>query len=378
LLIFSGRRYYNENLEFRATQELTYNWRIFAEGGTMTKKTIFKGLFILLAASLFVMAGLDSIAQEAAAMTAQEAMDAVPVSDPQVMMLLKQLVKDKNGGAPFTDEEFAMLRRFTIGYQLAAIEADTLLSRALYLQAAGDSLSAKQMDILDRYAAYTSAHEKEIRECESYFESMQHSFEVGMPEAAPANDLCGGAEVIPGAGPFPYLTAVTADITDATETAGDPAPSCQASHSRSIWYAFTPATTASYTIQNCQGDGPTATTVADTVLAVYTSAAGCAGAWTQIACDDDSCTTLALNSTLSANLTAGTTYYILNWLYGTTAPTAGSTAVQIRVSQNLPPVNDQCGSALPLSLNIPLAGSMSPTATNDYNLSGAACFTGIG
>src|SRR5438046_8345306 len=72
---------------------------------------------------------------------------------------------------------------------------------------------------------------------------------------APPNDLCGGAELVPGAGPFPYLTAVTADITDAT-TAGDPpTPNCQASVVRSIWYTFTPATTASYTITDC-ADAP--------------------------------------------------------------------------------------------------------------------------
>jgi len=97
-----------------------------------------------------------------------------------------------------------------------------------------------------------------------------------VPHVAPSNDLCAGAEVIPAAGPFPLLTAVTTDITDATTT-GDPAtPSCQTSISRSIWYTFQPATTALYTFSLCAQDG-TASTVDDTVLAVYTSAGGCAG-----------------------------------------------------------------------------------------------------
>ena len=67
--------------------------------------------------------------------------------------------------------------------------------------------------------------------------------------APPANDTCAGAEDIPPAGPFPYLTAVTGDVTDAT-TAGDPpAPSCAdggTSTSRSIWYSFTPAVSGVY------------------------------------------------------------------------------------------------------------------------------------
>jgi hypothetical protein len=56
-----------------------------------------------------------------------------------------------------------------------------------------------------------------------------------------------GAIVIPPAGPFPHLPAVTADITDATLT-GDPAvPSCTflgGPVSRGTWYTFTPSTTA--------------------------------------------------------------------------------------------------------------------------------------
>src|SRR2546430_8103100 len=41
----------------------------------------------------------------------------------------------------------------------------------------------------------------------------------------PANDLCAGAETIPGSGPFPYLTSVT-DTTLATTANDPPAPSC--------------------------------------------------------------------------------------------------------------------------------------------------------
>src|SRR5438477_9776377 len=65
--------------------------------------------------------------------------------------------------------------------------------------------------------------------------------------APPPNDTCDGAEVILPAGPFPWVSSVIADISDAT-TAGDPpAPSCAADQSRSLWYRFTPATTSLYT-----------------------------------------------------------------------------------------------------------------------------------
>jgi len=60
-----------------------------------------------------------------------------------------------------------------------------------------------------------------------------------------------------------------------------------------------------------------------------------------------------------------------------TAPTAGNTAVQLRVSQILPPSNDTCSSATALALNTPVTGT-TVAAANDYQLSGVACFTGIG
>ena len=51
------------------------------------------------------------------------------------------------------------------------------------------------------------------------------SFLSTRAEAQPVNDTCTSAEVIPAAGPFPYLSATT-DISLATVT-GDPgAPSC--------------------------------------------------------------------------------------------------------------------------------------------------------
>jgi uncharacterized repeat protein (TIGR01451 family) len=194
---------------------------------------------------------------------------------------------------------------------------------------------------------------------------------------APPNDLCGAAEVIPPAGPFPYTTLLTADVSGATTT-GDPSPpSCQGSVSRSIWYSFTPAVGGRYTFSDC-ATAPTGTTVDDTAIAIYTG--GCS-ALTEVpgGCDDDSCLGEAAQSVIDGiELTAGTTYRIGVWQYGATPPTIGNTAVQMKVSQLLGPPNDACGAAHPLSLDVPVAGT-TVAAEDDTQLpAGSGCFVGVG
>ena len=108
--------------------------------------------------------------------------------------------------------------------------------------------------------------------------------------AAPTNDICAGATIIPRAGPFPYLSPLV-NILSAT-TSGDPlAPGdyYPTRVIRGVWYKFTPAVSASYTLATCSGPGATATT-ADTVMAIYTSAAGCNGPFVADGdADDQSC-----------------------------------------------------------------------------------------
>jgi hypothetical protein len=132
-------------------------------------------------------------------------------------------------------------------------------------------------------------------------------------EAAPGNDTCAGAEIIPGGGPFPALSA-THNITDATTTGDPPAPSCQSDVSRSIWFSFTPLASGYYTFSLCS-DAPTLTTLDDTVLAIYSATGTCAGlAEMTSGCDDDSCSVSDLQSVVnSLPLTAGTTYYAVAW-----------------------------------------------------------------
>jgi len=184
--------------------------------------------------------------------------------------------------------------------------------------------------------------------------------------APPANDVCAGAEVIPGNGPFPLLTAVTPDITDATTFGDPPPPSCQTNVSRSIWYTFTPSVTAAYDVSTCASDG-TASTVDDTVIAIYTSTGGCAGAFTQVssACDDDGCVAEDFQSVISKiKLNSGTTYYILVWQFNVAPPTPGNTAVQLQVDRTPLPANDTCGGAIALTLNAPTVGTTVATVND--------------
>ena len=194
----------------------------------------------------------------------------------------------------------------------------------------------------------------------------------------PPNDQCSGAEVIPGAGPFPYLTAVTTDITDATAT-GDPAPpSCGGTVSRSIWYAFQPAVSGNYVFSSC-ADAPTGSTVDDTVVDVLSSTGTC-GAFTPVsnACDDNTCMSEPSQAVSTAALIAGTQYYVIVYKRGATAPSAGNTAVQLRVTANLPPANDLCTAAIPVTLNVPVQGTTVFAADDYRSPTSGACWAGLG
>jgi len=192
--------------------------------------------------------------------------------------------------------------------------------------------------------------------------------------AAPANDSCAGAVVIPGAGPFPYQTPLV-NIATATTT-GDPfAPGnyYPTRVIRGVWYRFTPSVSASYTLATCGGPGATATT-ADTVIAVYTSAAGCNGPFVADGdVDDDSC---APQSSLTRQLLADTTYYLLVWKFCEGCTEDGLNDVQVRITATLPPSNDSCANAVPVVLNLPVTGT-TVGAIDNYQLADTNGFGGL-
>lgn len=153
----------------------------------------------------------------------------------------------------------------------------------------------------------------------------------------PANDLCSGAVVIPSAGPFPYLTAVVTNITEATTT-GDPALSCQPTKSRSVWFKFSPTTSGLYTFSTA---GDTATTVPDTVLGLY-QGNNCSSL-TERYCADD--VGSDLRAAFTTNLSANATYFIVAWIFDVEAPAYLQDSIQLRVSKPTIPTNDLCSAA---------------------------------
>ena len=181
--------------------------------------------------------------------------------------------------------------------------------------------------------------------------------------APPPNDTCAGAEVIPANGPFPHLTVIR-DISSAT-TNGDPAaPSCitysPTNLSRSVWYSFKPSASARYLISSCS-DAPTATTVDDTVMAIYSTTNGCVGPLLESpgGCDDDTCGRNGLQAAITADLKATSNYFIVVWRYGTDVPLPDNSSLQLLIEPAIPPPNDTCQTATPLLLNQPVRGRTS-------------------
>jgi len=302
---------------------------------------------------------------------------------------MEKLYLKFKAGDQFSEEEENILRRFGQRYAISDLEADVVISRALNdYYVLGNELTKAQEDLLGRYTQSVARRDRDIADLKTQLLNERYAAAAmasprNTPLAPPSNDLCSGGEVIPGAGPFPYVTAVTSDITDATTTGDPPLSSCQTNVSRSIWYTFTPATNGDYTISSC-ADAPTATTVDDTVMAIYTSTGGCAGPFTELptggttdGCDDDSCSSESFEAVITTRLNAGTQYFVVVWQFGAAPPTAGNTAVQLRLTRMLAPVNDICAGASPLTLNTPVNGTTAGAGA-DYLLSGTTCFTGIG
>ncbi len=188
---------------------------------------------------------------------------------------------------------------------------------------------------------------------------------------AATNDLCASAHVIPGAGPFPYLSPVV-DVLNMT-TNGDPllTRDCATNMTRSVWFTFTPAATDLYSFSlgpdtaTDFGDGNNGN---DSVLAIYTSAANCAGPLTLFHCNDDAKGfNISLAAGLSTNFTSGTTYYILAWVGAISASGLSNNPVelQLRVSRPAVPANDLCAAAEVIS-----SAGPSPffSSTNDNTL----------
>lgn len=117
-----------------------------------------------------------------------------------------------------------------------------------------------------------------------------------------ANNECAGAILLSGTSG----TANGQNVT-ATNSAGVPAPGCQANINKDLWYRFTLAATKNVRLE---ANGPSVT---DPVLVIYS---GSCGALVQVACDDDGGP--GAYSLIQATLNAGT-YFVRVGTFNTTA-----------------------------------------------------------
>ncbi|MBL8909820.1 MAG: IPT/TIG domain-containing protein [Archangium sp.] len=188
----------------------------------------------------------------------------------------------------------------------------------------------------------------------------------GLAFAQPANDACAGAEVMNGSGPFPLVSS-TVSLSGAASAAET--PMCATTLS-TVWYRFTPTVTDFYTVQSCT---PAGNTIADTVLSVYSGDCTTPVTLTN-GCNDEFC---ASKSSVTVQLTAGTTYYVQIGKWLSAALATDTMAIQIERVPLVP--NDRCNGSVALSLDTTQVGAINAQAANDAQTGGAnACFPGIG
>ncbi|MFO0828557.1 MAG: thrombospondin type 3 repeat-containing protein [Phycisphaerales bacterium] len=173
--------------------------------------------------------------------------------------------------------------------------------------------------------------------------------------AAPPNDECSGA--------LPLVIGLNAYDNATATTSASPA-ACN-SITKDVWYSYTPAVSGSLTVTNC-GQAPSGY---DTVIAIY-SGATC-GALTQIVCNDSGGACGVNEASATASVVAGTTYWVR---FGTFNTVTGQTG-NFLATFSLPPANDTCAGAIPLTVDVPVSSSTA-LASNDYQVTGT--FAGVG
>ncbi|MEP6601430.1 MAG: hypothetical protein ABJB49_06410, partial [Nitrospirota bacterium] len=76
---------------------------------------------------------------------------------------LNKLIAGRASGVPFAIQEIEVLDAFEAGLSIASIEADVVISRAVYdAYVAGNQLSEKQRDVLGRYRVYNNEHARDL------------------------------------------------------------------------------------------------------------------------------------------------------------------------------------------------------------------------
>jgi hypothetical protein len=148
------------------------------------------------------------------------------------------------------------------------------------------------------------------------------------------NDACEDATVIPAT---PFMA--TQSVVPATGgTAPDPNPSCVGTHSRTVWYTYTPAGNEDVTISTAGSDY-------DTGLTVWCPP--CPTPTEEVACNDDFGGTFQSQVTFRAN--GGQQYLIEVWDFGVPGP-GGMLSLSVTSAPVAAPANDDCANATPVTL----------------------------
>lgn len=164
------------------------------------------------------------------------------------------------------------------------------------------------------------------------------------------NDDCTGAISLTVGTDF-TSGAITANNTGAT-TDGS-APSCNSDAVENVWFKVVVPQSGNLKIETNEASG---STFDDTVLNVYS---GTCGALNEIDCDDDGGSGYFSSISLTGQ-TPGTTLYINVWKY---SDTTDSGEFQISAYDPIPPANDNCSGAVPLTPGTDFA-SGATTVTN--------------
>jgi len=149
-------------------------------------------------------------------------------------------------------------------------------------------------------------------------------------QSPPANDACVDAT--------PTCAGIVAGSTDWADNEGFLVGSCaNAATSPNVWYSYTPSTNGTLTVDTCNE-------IWDTALAIHADCPD-AGDSHSIICDDDSRCGPGLETRqteVSANVTAGTTYYIrvTGWNSGT-SPSGPAEDFELNITG--PPCEAFCG-----------------------------------
>lgn len=178
--------------------------------------------------------------------------------------------------------------------------------------------------------------------------------------APPVNDVCSMATAV--ACPSTTMQSV-AFATGGTSP--DPNPSCVGTHSRTVWYSYTPPVNQNVTVSTAGSDY-------DTGLTIWCPP--CPTPTEELACNDDFGGTLQSQVTFRAK--AGQTYLIEVWDFGGAGPGGMLTLSLSCVNLPAAPPNDECATATVVTL--PAGGGVFMECVDTTNATQPCGEPGIG